>query len=236
MKKVEGGIIRYLPIVGLFIAVSAFTEEGSTSKSSAHKFGPSVSIGFPHPISINGDYVTPDNQFSLGAAYGFLPTQTIKVGADKTPVSISMWSADLRGRWHPWKGSFFVGALFGRQSITGSTTQNLDVSSLGIPGVTTAPVTIEANLASFYATPHLGWMWIFNSGIFMGLDAGVQFGFGSETTIETSSSDPLVGVALELVKLLPKYQSMKARTEDGLNKLGNSSLPYITLFKIGYLF
>jgi len=70
--------------------------------------------------------------------------------------------ADLRV--FPFAGAFFVGTSFGRQSLKGAITEN---TAFG-------PQTATVDLTTIYATPRLGYLWIFGPGIVLGVDAGVQ--------------------------------------------------------------
>lgn len=225
--------------IGSLVAIPQSRAEDNATSSSAsdkHNWGPSLALGFPHPFTIGGDWRSPEREWSLGAAFGFFPNITLKVGSDKTPVAIGLKSFDLRGRWHPWKGAFFVGTALGQQKISASATKAVNISSLKIPGYTTTPVTINAELKTLFFTPHLGWMWTLDNGLFFGLEGGIQFALSSSSEFNVTSSDPLTEAVLGLVKLTADYQTLKSRTEDGMNKIGKINLPYITLFKIGYLF
>ena len=76
-------------------------------------------------------------------------------------------------REHQMSDPFFLGSSFGRQSLKGAVTEN---TAFG-------PQTATVDLATWYATPRVGWIWTFERGLFLGLDLGVQFKLSADRTV-----------------------------------------------------
>ncbi|HET6439813.1 MAG TPA: hypothetical protein VFG59_17235 [Anaeromyxobacter sp.] len=93
----------------------------------------------------------------LSFDYGLVPDFKLK---DVT-VGWTNWAAGAR--LFPFRGSFFVGALYGERSLT---LKERDKST---------GLKASARLNSTYLAPELGWRSLWNSGFFMGLDLGWQF-------------------------------------------------------------
>ena len=70
-------------------------------------------------------------------------------------------------RIYPLRGTFFIGAGFGQQTLDGSVTQLVSGAPFG--------PTASGRVQSWVITPRIGWQWVWRSGFAMGLDFGVQF-------------------------------------------------------------
>lgn len=175
-----------------------------------HLFGFHAALGFPHPISYGLNYVHPNKLLSAEVSTG-----SYSMTVDSVRAKIQNTEGALR--YHPFAGSFFLGALFGTQRITGDKTD----STYGFTG--------SAEVKSNYLTPHLGWIWgQAGSGVF----ASFAIGYQSPSNVTTAFSSD----ASAAQQLTTEYQDLQTKVRDNAEKLGKMGLPYLGLFKIGYLF
>jgi hypothetical protein len=80
---------------------------------------------------------------------------------------------ELDLRVFPFRGTFFVGSSFGRQSLKGAVTED---TALG-------PQTATVDLTTWYATPRVGWMWTFDPGFLLALDLGIQVKLSADRAV-----------------------------------------------------
>jgi hypothetical protein len=141
----------------------------------------------------------------MGASfeYGLFPKdQTI----NGISTSISSWSLGLRA--YPFRGTFFVGAVFGSYQIGGS-------QAVGLP-----PQTGTLQVKSLYLGPQIGWKWDFDFGLFLGLNLGYGF------NLNYSSVLAVPGVSTGDL----------ASAKENLDRVISFGVPVITLLEIGWLF
>lgn len=180
--------------------------------SAPHYFGLHASIGFPHPINYGLNYVHSSGFFSAEISTG-------NFSITMSDVKLKIDNTEIGARWHPFAGSFYLGALVGSQKITGSKTER--VSGFD------AEATVD--IKSSYITPHLGWMWgVADGGFFMSMDFGFQTNSGVTSDL-TSNAPPAVQAQQD-------YIDLAKDVKDNGEKIGKQSLPAITLLKIGWLF
>jgi hypothetical protein len=135
--------------------------------------------------------------------YGLFPKdQTI----NGISTSISSWSLGLRA--YPFRGTFFVGAVFGSYQIGGS-------QAVGFP-----PQTGTLLVKSLYLGPQIGWKWDFDFGLFLGLNLGYGFNLNYASTLVVPGAS-----AGDL-----------ATAKENLDKFISFGVPVITLLEIGWLF
>lgn len=183
------------------------------SSSEPHLFGLHAGLSVPHPINYGLNYVHSSRLFSVEVSTG-------SFGITISDVKAKIENTEMGLRYHPFSGSFFVGALLGTQKISGEKT-----ATYGIYGSATA----KAEIKSTYVTPHLGWMWGGgSSGFFANFEIGVQSPSGVTTDI---SSD-----APTAAQQTPEYIQNAKDVRDQAEKIGKSTMPYITVLKFGYLF
>lgn len=183
----------------------------------AFKNGVSLSAGIPHPINLG--YERRQTETWTGAiSLGTLPLHL------KNSIDIGISNLDVRARYHPFDGAFFLGAILGSQSVYARTAQAITVSGVG-----DVPVALDLKIQSVFLTPHLGWLWFFNSGFTFGLEAGIQRPFGSKTQLDVAIQDPAYNAVLDLVKMTAAYQTLESDLEKVGNKLGLVPLPYVSL-------
>jgi hypothetical protein len=96
------------------------------------------------------------------------------VRSDSTNARLDRFDAvDLDVRFRPFRGRFFVGSSFGRQALKGAVTESTAVG----------PQTATVDVATWYATPRLGWMWTFEGGFLLGVDLGVQLKLSADRNV-----------------------------------------------------
>ncbi len=146
----------------------------------------------------------------VGFEYSFLP----RVHVGNVDASFSAVAADLRV--FPFKGAFFIGARGGRQWLDARAA--FSAGSLG-------SITETMEASTWFVNPRAGFLHTFESGITVGIDAGVQLPVGS--TYDRAGRATAAGLT--------------AQTVDGTlvavaNALGNKTTPTIDLLKLGFLF
>jgi hypothetical protein len=144
------------------------------------------------------------NVVGLSLDYQLIPD----VRADDLKVEYT--DVKLAAKWYPWHGAFSLGAAFGRRSFEATAhddATNLDAS---------------VEVASTYLAPQLGWRWVWNSGLFLGMDLGYQIILSSRTTLSVPVA--IAGGETD--------QDVKEAGDD-LGKLG---FPIVSLLQIGWFF
>jgi len=166
------------------------------------RFGPLVSLGFIRPIGI-GLTAKYKRYLGFGVDYSFVPSGMIPLGDS----DFSSWSLKGYGRFHPFKGAFYLTLGIGYQ--TTSATLNSAGSS------------ITGDISSPMITAGLGWFWTWKFGLGFGLELGATIPFGSSATVSATGT----AAAADLTKVA-----------DTLDLIGKTPLPQIELIKLGFLF
>ena len=195
-------------------------EGGGKSSSNEGGAGIGLTVNFPHILDLSYETLNRASHLTYAFSAGYIPPVTISV------ASVSLLSLDARARWHPFGGAFFFGIAAGYQSVSASGSETLNESGLMVP------ITVKDTLGNIYATPHLGWLWLFGK-LMIGLEAGMQMGFGASNTPVLTINDPTMQAVLAQVEADPSYTQFQNKISTDLNKLGNMSLPYIG-FKLGW--
>ncbi len=190
----------------------ATDHNSNSSEPRKWRLGPTVTFSFPRISEYALEYKPGNDFFSLGISYGGFDS---KLDSDK---KLSFKNYELRGRWHPFMGSFFLGLGYGKQNL------KVDASK----SISSVNVTYNFDIESSYVFPHMGWFKVFDSGFTYGFDFGVISPSGVKT--KTSSNAPTS------VQSSTEYTDFKKSAEDAGNKLGKVSLPYLGLVKLGWLF
>lgn len=212
MKSIKAALLLVLALSSEAMAADRpIKPEREQKEQPEHlRLGPLVGIGFPRPLAVEG-FVKIEKTVGLGVEYSFLPRTTI-AGASTRFDAVA-----VDARWFPFKGGFFIGLRGGRQWLTGSMT--LNVQGLG-------SFTESADAATWFINPRLGFLYTWDSGITVGIDAGVQLPI-SPTYVR---SGPATAAGL----------AENAQTDQTLrtiaNTLGNDVTPTLDLFRLGFLF
>lgn len=185
------------------------------------QIGPSIKlIDVAHPAQLGIEARIYDY---IGLSYhkGFLP----EIGVDE--FNFQLDNHDFGIKIHPFKGSFYLGVLIGKQRVSVQTNQ--EVSYLG--GTTSADIT--GIISGSYLTPHIGWQWRFKSGFFMGMYVGWQINRGARTNINVIYEDP----ALQpIVESDPDFQQAREDIIDIGDEYGNMAIPNVGLLQFGWMF
>ena len=190
-------------------------KDSDTEKTAAPKenyYGASAALGIPHPINFNFNFVHSSRLFSAeigGGSYKFKVS-----GAD-----LEIKNTQIGLHYHPWAGSFFVGAIYGTRSLTGEKT---DV-------VSGFNATVKAEITSNYLTPMVGWLWGADNGGFFG---SIELGYLMPSNVKTT----LTTNAPTAVQTTTAYQDLESDVKNTGKKAGEMALPHITLVKLGWLF
>jgi len=128
------------------------------------RIGALVGIGAPRSVTAEV-YFKFFDVISIGGEYTYLP----KFVGDwilraynlyDPSLSVTSYSWELTLRIYPTRGAFFLGANLGIGSV--------DAVLMGSTQNATAKVDAP------FVAPRIGWLWIFGSGITLGLDGGAQ--------------------------------------------------------------
>lgn len=189
------------------------------------RFGPSVAVGVPHPVTGALDVVYA-NFISLSVSGG-----RFGINVDDTDLEIRNWDATIR--WYPFGGSFFLGAARGEQGIVGKRKIDLDVNSGGV--ALKVPTTLRLEIESSYLTPQIGWFARWDSGFTLGFDIGYQMPSGAKSELQTSFEN-VSAASEEAVRNSDEYKKNKKDVEDAAEAIGKTGIPYISFLRIGWLF
>ena len=188
------------------------------------RFGPTVQVGLPHPINYGLDLLY-DKTFGFGFSTG-----KFKVKSKATEFQFANW--DLRARWHPWQGSFFLGAAYGQQDLFLQSSQDLKISANGVD--LAVPTTIQIDVKTNYLTPHLGWFSVSDWGFTIGFEIGAQIPLSTKDDLAIGFEN--VSASQEAaVKATDKYKDAKKKVDDASKLFGKQIFPYITLLRLGWL-
>ncbi len=131
------------------------------------KIGPSVALNIPGLVNVGLDA----RLFKiLGVGFDYGPTMSTgkrKSGDLEAELKLSHW--DVRAAWFPWGGSLFVGGAFGSQKLELDATTNATVTVSGTSRK--VPVKVSGNITTTFLTPHIGWQWLWDSGLMVGIRA-----------------------------------------------------------------
>lgn len=179
-----------MAMVLFLVAEAKAVESGPTEfPTPPVQLSPTVSVGIPHLLNfgLDGRFL---EDFGAGLGGGALDFEISR----SSGLSIGMSNIDLRGRWHPFHGTFLLGAILGRQSVSIATHQDFEISGQDVP------TRIELDVNTYYLTPHLGWFYSASSGFTLGLEIGYQLALIPTTNIDVSVNDPKYEALLDRVK------------------------------------
>jgi hypothetical protein len=186
--------------------------EHSDKRADHLRVGAIVSAGFPRPLAVEG-LVKVERLLAFGLEYSAQPRVTV------SEVSFASWAVTGSARVFPLRGPFFLGLRAGRQHLNAQAA----VSGYGY----TLPITLGVDTT--FINPQIGFLWTWDPGITLGIDAGLQIPLSSSTssTLVSSSMPTVVQQAVTPVQ----------RTlESTAGVVGQTMLPTIDLLKIGMLF
>jgi hypothetical protein len=189
------------------------------------RVGPTIQLGLPHIFNYGLDLLY-DRRFGFGFSTGKATTTLV----DPIKMQIANW--DVRARWHPRTSPFFVGLACGEQRIVGRAEDTLSprVGDVELRVQTQVQVTAT----TVYLTPHIGWFELSAGGLTIGAEIGAQVPVGSRTSLEVAFEDvpPSQVAALKRTK---EYSDFEKKVDDARKLLGSTTLPYVTLLRLGWL-
>ena len=179
------------------------------------EIGPSVRVlDIPHPLSVGLEARVAEGMIGFSLHKGLLPSFKV----DQSDVKMD--SFDIGVKIHPFKGSFYVGALMGDQKVSVEREETINGQS----------VHVKAEVKGKYFTPHVGWQWGLPGGLFLGMQLGWQINTEARTGVSTDQDNN------PLVTSHPEYQKAKDDVIKTGDDLGNTSLPNVGLLQVGWLF
>jgi hypothetical protein len=190
---------------------SSESNESSTSRTDHLRIGALVGVGFPRPLAIEG-IVKLERTLALGLEYSALPQISV------SDVQVSAWAIAGSARVFPFRGPFFVGLRAGRQHLNAQAS----VSGYGY----TVPVSLGVDTT--FLNPQIGFLWTWDPGFSIGIDAGLQIPLTSSTASSVDASMP---------SAVQQYVSPLQNTMESVaGTVGQTVLPTIDLVRIGVLF
>jgi hypothetical protein len=141
--------------------------------------------------------------FGASFEYGVWPGHET---GDEYEFDVDTWSAGLRV--YPFRGTFFVGAVFGEYDVKARERSGAFAESSLL------------RVKSTYLGPQIGWKWDFHSGLFLGLNLGYGF------SLDYSSA----------LAQLPGSDDDLEDLKDEADKYLEPGVPIFTAFEIGWLF
>jgi hypothetical protein len=144
------------------------TEAPPKEEENPLRIGFLVGIGAPRSATAEV-YFKFFDVLSIGAVYTYLPRFVgdwilMAYNIYDPSLSVTSHSWEVAMRIYPTRGAFFLGANLGRGSVEAvlyGSTQN-------------ATAKVDAP----FVAPRMGWLWIFESGITLGVDGGAQIPIG----------------------------------------------------------
>jgi hypothetical protein len=182
-------------------------DEGPSREGGPLRVAALGGISFPRPFVLEG-LVGVERTFAMGAEYSFLPQSTIG-GVDMT-----FWALTADARLFPFGGPFFIGLRGGHQHLSGSLT-----SSLGPIGTVTGTMSVD----TWIVNPRVGLLWMWNSWLAVGVEAGVQIPLSSDTSTSLPANLPSD----------PRVTNVVDRLSRVTDALGASTLPTLDLLRLG---
>jgi hypothetical protein len=190
------------------------------------RIGPTVSLAFPHLGNASVEVMYKDS-FSGGVSFGRLKRELDE------DTEIELRNMDVRARWHPFEGSFFLGAAYGNQGIVGKVKTDLETDYQGLE--VKVPTTIRLAVDVNYFTPHLGWFAVWDSGFTMGFEIGYQMALKSESDLQIGFEN-VTEEAEDELKESDDYKKQKKDIEAVAKAFGEKGIPYVNLLRIGWMF
>lgn len=204
------------------LIIASFGQSVQEASAKGFRIGPTVKFGLPHPVNLTLDAKVGD-YFSAAVGGGYLNFSISDIG-----FKISNY--DLRGRFHPFGGDFFIGSAIGKHSIGANKDATLTADSVSVD------VNIDVEVEALYVTPQLGWLWIFDSGFTLGFELGWFVPLGASSTVTPTVKNSELATYLDAAKQTTEYQDAESDLKDNLDRVGKTQLPYLTIFRIGFLF
>jgi hypothetical protein len=186
--------------------------------------GGSAAIALPHVLNLGIESMI-GQRFGISVNYGNA-TRTL------SSVDVGVRHTDLRLRWFPWAGSFFVGSAFGSHKLTG------ELNRVIYDSTTKQNIAVHGKLSASanYIAPHFGWFSVWDSGFTMGCDFGYLMPSGVKSSFSSNFGAIPSGVGEDSLRESGEYKEMRKDLEDSAKKYASMPLPFVTLMRIGWMF
>jgi hypothetical protein len=205
--------------------------------SNPHLFGFHVDANVPHFVNYGLDYWHSSRWFSVSANLGggSVPSSTLKTFIkDVDEPSLKISNQEAVARLHPFMGAFYLGMTFGRHVIEATGNKTVSVT---VPAPGSATFRLTDKITSNYLTPHVGWMWKYDIGLTLGFDIGYMAQSGASVDLKEEPMGPLpFGTSMSDYQSTPEYQQARKDVVDASEQIGKKGIPYLALFRIGYMF
>lgn len=189
------------------------------------RVGPTFQLGVPHLLNYGVDLLY-DRRLGFGFSTGKATTTLV----DPIKLQIANW--DVRARWHPRASPFFVGLACGEQRLVGRAEDTLSPKVGDVElRVQTA---VQLTATTVYLTPHIGWFEMSAGGLTIGAEIGAQVPVGSRTSTEAAFEN-VAPSQVAAIKRTKEYADFEKKVDDARKLLGSTTLPYVTLLRLGWL-
>lgn len=205
----------------------------TTKKDKEHLFGLHGDLNVPHILNFGLDYWHSSRWFSVSINMGGYTENNLgKYNKDAEGGKIQLSNQEAVIRVHPFTGNFYIGLTYGQHKIEGSISRTMN-STLP-PGSATGDVDVD--LTANYLTPHIGWMIVWDFGLSLGFDLGYM----TPSNVKYTYSDRiynLTGPVTESdIRNSSDYQKARNDIEKNVLDIGNKSIPYLALLRLGWMF
>jgi hypothetical protein len=173
-------------------------------------------VSIPRPINVEFS-LKPNAFVGLGVGFSMLPEVTFE------DVSSKMIAFNAVGRIFPFQGAFYLGLGAGLQNIAVEGEDTIDGE----------PYTGSVDHSAFFLTPQVGWLWIWDSGLALGLNVGVQIPITSTPDVRVRDAS---GQEVDPNDVGPEAVELHEDASDVAEYLGKLPLPAVDLLKIGFYF
>ena len=179
--------------------------EKSDDDTDAFRIGALGGLGFPRPLAIEA-LVKIEGVLALGVEYSLFPKTNLG------GVETTFWALAADARLFPFRNGFFIGMRAGHQRMAATAT-----ADLGAFGSFSESALAE----TWFVNPRIGFLWTWNSGFTVGIDAGVQIPISPSlsTTLPAGLPANVDGTIASIA-----------------NTFGNEVTPTVDLLRIGFLF
>ncbi|MBC7742676.1 MAG: hypothetical protein H7061_10790, partial [Bdellovibrionaceae bacterium] len=145
-----------------------------------------------------------------------------------TGMDLAISNQELDLKYHPFLSKFYVGAMYGQHKLVGKKTATYTVLSQS------RTTTITDTITASYVTPHIGFTWKADWGLTIGRDLGWLVPISPKAEINEGdiTSDPLYSS----LAVQADYVENKRKLQEESDKYGKTSLPYLALLRVGWLF
>jgi len=219
-----------LTLVSIVLLGSSICGDDARADEPVRNWGFALAANIPHPVTLSLEY-QPSATFSMALGLGGLNLRYQRSSAS-LPIDFGILAADIRGRWHPFQGAFFLGVSAGQQRLTGSGTTPILVSGVG-----TVNTTVGVEIYTPFITPHLGWNWVTKGGFSFGIEPiGIQLPLGTRSGIIMTTDQALTNAAVDILRQTADYQNLEAQVAANANPIGLQILPFVTVLRLGWMF